>query len=271
VPDPDRNLAEAIIAARREGRCLPAQVGAGAITPDRAYRIQSFITSDRLARGQRIVGWKLGYTSTAMRDQMGIAEPNIGPLTDAMLLPGGASVPDSVIQPKVEPEIALVLGSDVSTAMPADEIRGSVVSAHAALEVVDSIWCDYRFTWADNTADGSSAAFVVVGDQLPTDDLTDLVVDLSRNGDMVGTGRGADAMGDPFDALAWLSGRLAESGAALRSGDVVITGGLCPAVDLRTGDVVRASFAGVDVSVRRDPFVPPDPSGCDGPGPGGSL
>jgi 2-keto-4-pentenoate hydratase len=78
-------------------------------------------------------------------------------------------------------------------------------------------------------------------------------------------------MGDPFEALAWLSGRLAEGGSALRSGDVVITGGLCAAVDLRMGDVVRASFAGVDVSVRRDPFVPPDPSGCDGLGPGGSL
>jgi 2-keto-4-pentenoate hydratase len=241
--------------------------GEDAIAPDEAYLIQGLVTAYRLGRGERIVGWKLGYTSAVMREQMGIADPNFGPLTDAMLLfestsaPYEAMVPREVIQPKVEPEIALVLDCDVTEALPPDRIGEHVREARAALEVVDSIWLDYRFSWADNTADGSSAAYVVMGPVLPLEGLADVQVELSRNGVSTGSGRGSAAMGDPLIALSWLSMRLAEQGTPLREGDVVITGGLCGAIDLRPGDEVRGTFdERASVSVRREPSMREEPS-----------
>ncbi len=245
------DVADAILLARAEGRCLEAPYGGSPLDAEQAYAVQHRVVAARLARGERIVGWKLGYTSAVMREQMGIVEPNFGPLTDAMLLADGASVPTAARQPKVEPEIALVLGRDVPNSMDAVGIRSCVARAHAALEIVDSVWCDYRFGWADNTADGSSAAYVVLGPQVSfdgDDDLASLPVSLERNGDSCGSGRGADAMGDPLVALAWLSDRLIERGEQLRAGDVVITGGLTRAVPLEPGDLVVALIGAVAVT-----------------------
>ena len=243
----DVELAAAeIMQARRAGRCLDAATLP--IGDHIAYAVQHVLTRHREGNGERQVGWKLGYTSQAMRQQMGIAEPNLGPLTDAMLLDDGAGI-EHALQPRVEPEIALVVDRDVHGVLTADACRAVVRSAHLALEVVDSIWCDYRFTWAHNTADGSSAAYVVLGPSLPADDLARLEVALVRNGDVVGTGRGSAAMGDPFAALAWLTGALAGQPRGLRAGDVVITGGLCAAAPLMVGDRVTARVTNGDATV----------------------
>ena len=268
MPDRSSQLAGSILEARRGRHCIPALTGPDRIADDEAYLVQQEITAARLARGEQVAGWKLGYTSAAMREQMGIADPNFGPLTDVMLLPTGAYVPGDVIHPKVEPEIALVMGADVVDGCSPQEIRAFVVEARAALEVVDSIWCDYRFSWADNTADGSSAAYAVIGPVVPMEGLPGLPLELRRNGLLEGTGVGANAMGDPFVALSWLSHRLAAQGALLRAGDVVITGGLCRAIDLEPGDLIGACFLGDqtwDVTVRRGD------SGSDLPATDGSL
>jgi 2-keto-4-pentenoate hydratase len=255
MSEPVDAVAFAIISARDARRCLSAPFGGRMLDPDEAYLVQDLVVASRLGRGERVVGWKLGYTSSAMREQMGISEPNHARLTDAMLLADGALLPETVIQPRVEPEIALEIAADVTAAVDARGIRAKVARARCALEVVDSVWCDYRFDWADNTADGSSAAFVVLGPELPQPDLASVRVDLVRNGEPAGTGCGADAMGDPFAALAWLSDRLLERGQHLAAGDVVITGGLVRAVPLAPGDIVQAVMDGCVVSVRR--AVPP--------------
>lgn len=247
----DVELAAAeIMQARRAGRCLDAATLP--IDDHIAYAVQHVMTRAREGRGERQVGWKLGYTSEVMRQQMGIADPNLGPLTDAMMVADGALLP-AALQPRVEPEIALVIGVDVRERLTPDACSHIVRSAHLALEVVDSIWCDYRFTWAHNTADGSSAAYVVLGPELPVDDLADVEVTLSSNGADVGVGRGSAAMGDPIAALAWLTGATAGQPRGLRAGDVVITGGLCAAVPLMVGDRVtaRVTDGDVTVSVRR--------------------
>ncbi len=261
MPEPDRIVASRILAARASRRCLTAPAGETAITTEQAYRVQSLVHRARVERGERPAGWKLGYTSAAMRAQMGIDEPNLGPLTDAMLLADGSAVPGSVIHPRVEPEIALVVAADIDTVRAFDRIDEHVSSARASLEVVDSIWRDYRFTWADNTADGSSAAFVVLGPELSLEGLAELPVTLVRNGERVGEGVGSDAMGDPLVALSWLGARLLERGDRLRAGEVVITGGLCAAVELLPGDVVTASFDGTPVSVHRRQGNDPAPDG----------
>jgi len=206
------------------------------------YAVQSALTARRLARGAVIIGWKLGYTTATMRAQLGIAEPNFGPLLDTMRLDDDATVPETVLHPRVEPEIALVLGDDVDRPLDADEALAACAEALATLEVVDSVWTGYRFDLEHNTADGSSAAYVVTGAALPLDGLADTEVTLHRNGAHVGTGTGAAAMGHPARALAWLTTQLSGRGLMLRAGDVVITGGLVAAVPLQRGDVVHADF-----------------------------
>ena len=102
-------LAEAIWAARQAGRTLDADATVGSPDLATAYAIQRALLGLRLAAGERVVGWKLGYTSEVMRRQMGIARPNIGPLTDRMLQNSGDAVHERLVQPRVEPEIGLRL------------------------------------------------------------------------------------------------------------------------------------------------------------------
>jgi 2-keto-4-pentenoate hydratase len=224
-----RALAAELDAAHRERRLLDAAAQAP-FDLDWAYAVQRELTAARTARGARRVGVKLGYTSQAMREQMGIDAPNHGPLLDVMCIADGR-VPAALLQPRVEPEIALVLGGDRRP-----------VAAYAALEVVDSVWRDYRFTLELNTADGSSAAGVAIGPQLAMDGLDELPVLLSRNGETVGRGTGAAAMGHPLRALEWLMETLGHGRDALQPGDVVITGGLTAAVPVEPGDTVEAVF-----------------------------
>jgi 2-keto-4-pentenoate hydratase len=120
-------LAAAIDTAHRGGWLLDAAAGV-AFDLETAYAVQRELTALRLARGARRIGTKLGYTSPAMREQMRIDGPNHGPLLDSMLITDGR-VPASLVQPRVEPEIAVVLGPDRRPA-----------AVHAALEVVDSVW-----------------------------------------------------------------------------------------------------------------------------------
>lgn len=247
-------MADVIARARAEGRTIDAPVGGRPLSTAEAYAVQRLRTRDRLDRGERVVGWKLGYTSAAMREQMGVSSPNHGPLTDAMLLASGGRLPASVLQPRVEPEVALVLATDLAGDVGRAAAGAAVARALPALEVVDSVWTGYRFTLEDNTADGSSAAYVVLGDReidAPVDALDTVGAVLEIDGAEVGRGRGADAMGHPLDALAWLAARLSEQGETLRAGDVVITGGLTAAVALEPGSAASATVGAARVSVTR--------------------
>lgn len=218
-----------------------------------AYAIQRALTAIRISEGERVVGWKLGYTSQAMREQMGVEAPNYGPLTDAMLLADGADLGNRAAQPRVEPEIAIRLARDLCGPVDLATVLAAVDRAYACLEVVDSVYTAYRFTLEDNTADGSSAAFVVLGGEFPAHDrLDEVAVRMERNGKPVGSALGAAASGHPLAGVAWLSGQVGADGGLLEAGQVIITGGLTAAVPLGPGDTVRAVFdERVPVSVHR--------------------
>jgi 2-keto-4-pentenoate hydratase len=253
-------VAELLDQARRHRQTLDAGQTLGPLTMTEAYAAQRALTGRRLARGEKVIGWKLGYTSAAMRAQMGVDQPNFGPLTDAMLLPSGAAVADDLVQPRVEPEIALRFARPLSALdgpVGRDDVLAAVDVALAALEVVHSTWTDYRFTVEHNTADGSSAAQVVLGGVLETEALDAVEVDLELDGVPTGHGRGSDASGHPADGVCWLLDQLALDGRGLEAGDVVITGGLTRAAPLAPGGRILARFTGggmpspVEVAVRR--------------------
>ena len=201
--------------------------------------MQDVLTSRRLAAGERIAGWKLGYTTAAMRHAMGVSSPNHGPLTDRMVLASPATSAAPLIQPRVEPEIAVRLHSD-----------GSIASQHLALEVVDSVWEGYRFTWEHNTADGSSAALAIVSDvELPADLLGREVAVRTSDGSEAVTTLGAD-LPDAVDTVAWLLSELADRYCDVPEGAVVLTGGLLPPLPLPEHGWAEATLA--DTTARID-------------------
>ncbi|MGW3284303.1 2-keto-4-pentenoate hydratase [Streptomyces sp. NPDC001002] len=224
------------------------------LTMERAYDVQERLTALRLAEGRCHVGYKLGYTSAAMREQMGVQSPNYGPLLDDMILRDNAWVKD-FLHPRVEPEIGIVLSKDLpGTGLLLPEIADAVAAVHACLEVVDSVWHDYKFTAEQNTADGSSAAGVVLGPELDVAPLDShrVTVELTGDGTSLATATSAAAGGHPLYSIAWLADALAARGQHLRKGELVITGGLTAAMPLRPGGIVAARFGrDTTVSIRR--------------------
>jgi 2-keto-4-pentenoate hydratase len=236
-------VAGALYRARQAGSTLDQLLSAelGLSLAD-GYRVQDQLTALRLASGERVTGWKLGYTSAVMRAQMGVAAPNFGPLTDVMILDSPAVLPAGALQPRVEPEIGLRLGRRLTAPCSVDDVLSACDAALACLEVVDSVWSGYRFTLEDNTADGSSAAWVAIGSELPLAGLESLPVTLSVDGEAAESGTGAAASGHPAAGVVWLAEQLAARGRWLEPGDLVITGGLTSAPSLDPGHRISASF-----------------------------
>ena len=197
------------------------------VDPVWAYHIQHRVRAISRSN-QVIVGFKLGYTSDVMRKAMGIDEPNHGALAESMVADSPAKVA-GLIQPKVEPEIAARVRAD-----------GSVIELLASLEVVDSVWRNYAFTWAQNTSDGSSAAFAVLGAPLESD-IEHLSVTLQSSSGESRAARLRDTCPDVDDSLRWLAGHL-DLPRTLRNGDVVLTGGLTAPLDLEPDGWISARF-----------------------------
>jgi 2-keto-4-pentenoate hydratase len=176
---------------------------------------------------------------------MGVAEPNYGCLLESVVIDGDLHL-DELIRPRVEPEVAFIMGEDVSgPGVTADRILRATRWVCGCIEVVDSRFADYRFRLEDNTADNSSSARLVLGEKLlPVDglDLRLLGAALLKNGEVMLTGAGAAALGHPARSVAWIVNELARAGETLRAGQIVISGGLTSAPFIEKGDQFTAWF-----------------------------
>lgn len=212
-----------------------------------AYAVQDETLRRRLARGERVVGVKLGLTSRAKQQRMNISSPLTAWLTDAMNLPIGAPVPgERLIHPRVEPEIVFVLGAPLQgPGVTAALAMRAVARVHAGLEVIDSRYRDFRFTLPDVVADNASAgAFVVGGTGLAPEGL-DLGLEaclLEVDGRVVDSATGSAVQGHPAEALALAANSLGARGQRLEAGWIVLTGGLTDAVACAPGAKVAAHF-----------------------------
>jgi len=213
-----------------------------------AYAIQTLNADRRLAGGARIIGRKIGLTSQPMQELLGVDEPDYGVLMDDMVVEDGDEIPLSrLVQPRVEAELAFVMerelaGPGVTTANALAAIAGVL----PAIEVVDSRVADWRIKLVDTVADNASSGLMVLGGRLrPVGelDLRLLGVVVTRHGELLDTGAGAAALGNPARCVAWLANKLATFGASLRPGDVVLPGAVHRMVPVRPGDVFRAEFA----------------------------
>ena len=218
-----------------------------------AYAVQQGLVQRRLAAGATVVGRKIGATSKAVQDQLGVDQPDFGYLLDDMDVSTHAPISmATLLQPRVEAEVAFRLACDID--VPEDEItlelvRAAVEVALPALEIVDSRIADWGITFTDTVADNASSGLYVVGEQgLPLTELEprDVVMSLSINGEERSTGTGAACLGDPLEALRWLAVQAARFGDPLRAGHLILSGALGPFVPFAPGDRVVASISGFD-------------------------
>lgn len=192
---------------------------------------------------ERPCGYKLGYTSDAMRRQMNIDRPNFGQLTANMDFGSGST--GHLIHPRVEPEIALRIGTDVvKEPEDRDGLLAIVDAVLPALEIVDTRYHDYVFRFEDSVADNSSAAGYVLGEPFLPEVLMSegFAVSIATESGGMFTGHSSAAMGGPLEALRWLCGELVQRGLVLPAGSIVLTGGLTPAPFLVKGETSKAEF-----------------------------
>lgn len=240
--------AQALYDARRTGVPIPPFTDANPDWGvDEGYAIQQELVDRLLADGERIVGYKLGLTSAPMQRLLGVDSPDFGPVFASGVFGDGVQVPlDRFIAPRVEAEIAVVLAADL-TGPDCTPARAAAAAAGvaAAIEIVDSRVVDWRIRLADTVADLASGGAIALSSRVvPVDgfDLRLLGMVFTRAGEVVATGAGAAALGDPFAAVAWLANTLAPMGVVLPAGSVVMTGALHAMAPIARGDVFRAEF-----------------------------
>jgi len=211
------------------------------------YRIQAETLRRRLARGEQVTGVKLGLTSKAKQQRMGVDTPLVAWLTDAMVLEPGQSVPQhALIHPRIEPEIVFVMKDRLEgPGMTAERALEAVGEVRAGAEVIDSRYRDFRFTAGDVVADNASSGAYVLGDVArgPDMDLVGEAVEVVVDGEIVHKATGADVLGNPAEALALAVNDLAERGLAIEPGWVVLTGGMSDAVYATPGSTVMCRFS----------------------------
>jgi 2-oxo-3-hexenedioate decarboxylase len=214
-----------------------------------AYAIQKRLVARHVEdEGTRVVGLKLGLTSVAKQKQMSVDQPIYGELLGSRMIGEGEPLAiGSLIHPKAEPEIAIVTGRDLrGPGVTADEARAAIAAAFVAMEIIDSRYKNFRFTFTDVIADNTSAArYTMSTYRVPAKDLDlrTLGVVFEKNGEVVSTAAGAAILGDPAAGVAWLANKLAETGGAIPAGTLIMTGALTDAIAIAPGDVVRTSVA----------------------------
>lgn len=242
-----QRLAEAADTGRP---CEPVRDLIGRDDLDSAYAVQSVLTARRVAGGEEVVGRKIGLTSLAVQQQMGVDRPDFGVLFGSMSHADGATiVAADVMQPRVEAEIAFVLGADlVDGPLDAEQVRAATDHVVAALEVCGSRVRDWDISFGDTVADNASgAAFVLGTDHYSLDEVVPANVEMtmSIDGEEVSTGNGAACLDDPVEAVVWLARTAREVGDPLRAGQVILSGALGPMRPVVAGQRVTATLSGL--------------------------
>ena len=220
------------------------------MTIEDAYHVQQRMIARRLEQGDRVIGKKIGVTSTAVMNMLGVHQPDFGYLLDSMVYNEGESVEmASLIQPKAEGEIAFLLKKDLQgPGVTAADVLAATEGVMACFEIVDSRIQDWKIRIQDTVADNASCGVFVLGDQLVDIANLDLALAgmvLEKNGEIVVTGAGAATMAHPVNAMVWLANMLGTLGIALKAGDIVLSGAMGAMVPVVKGDNLRVTIGGI--------------------------
>lgn len=219
----------------------------GNITVEDAYKIQLKNVKRKLETGLKVKGKKIGITSFAVQRMLNVNQPDFGYLFDSMYVEDGGVVNlDSLIQPRVEGEIAFVMEKDLKGpgVTEVDVLRATAFVV-PAIEIVDSRIKNWKIKIQDTIADNASSALFVLGGKKTLVDNLDfkcLGMILEQNGEVVVSGAGAASLGNPVRAVAWLANKLAEFGEYLRAGEIVLSGALAQLVVPRRNDFFKVTI-----------------------------
>jgi 2-keto-4-pentenoate hydratase len=212
-----------------------------------AYEIQLINIRQRVAEGARVLGHKVGLSSLAMQQMMGVDEPDYGHLLDEMQVFEDTPVKAGrYLYPRVEVEVGFILAADLPGAgCTEDDVLAATEALVPSIELIDTRITDWKIALCDTIADNaSSAGFVLGAARVSPADVDIKAIDavLTRNGEVVAEGRSDAVLGNPVTAVAWLSGKVESFGVRLRKGDIVLPGSCTRAIDARAGDQFVADF-----------------------------
>jgi 2-keto-4-pentenoate hydratase len=242
--------AQRLLAAYQGPLLAPVSAGFPAEDVAAAYAVQLAQVRRWRAEGRRFAGHKIGLTSKAVQAQLGVGEPDFGHLFADMIFGDNEELPyHRLQQPKVEAEVALILAHDLDQPhCSVADVIAAVAYVLPAVEIVSSRIADWKITIVDTIADNASSGLVALGGparRLEGLDLNACAMTLTVNGELKSQGRGADCLGHPLNAAAWLARRSAALGAPLRAGDLILTGALGPMAAVAPGDAVEATIEGL--------------------------
>ena len=220
------------------------------MTIEDAYAVQKRMIDRRVQDGEVIVGKKIGVTSRAVMNMLGVYQPDFGYMMDRMIVNEGESIAMStLIQPKAEGEIAFLLKKDLmGPGLSNADILAATECVIPCFEIVDSRIRDWKIKIQDTVADNASCGVFVLGDSAVSPrkvDLSTCGMVLEKNGEIIATGSGAAAMGSPVNAIAWLANTLGRLGVPLKAGEVVLSGALAAMFPCAAGDNFRVSIGGI--------------------------
>ena len=246
-----QGISEELYGALRSAEALaPLTERYPQLTIEDAYTIQQCLLARRLQDGERIVGKKIGVTSQAVMNLLGVDQPDFGILTDAMTYNSGAAIlAASLIQPKAEGELAFVLRHDlVGPGVTVADVLRATEGVMVCFEIVDSRIRDWKIKIQDTVADNASCGVYVLGKtkgdprQL---DITLAGMVLEKNGELFSTSVGAAVQGSPANAVAWLANTLGALGIPFRAGEVILSGSQSALVPVVDGDELVCTVGGL--------------------------
>jgi len=242
-----QQLANDLYEAEKSGKAIETITDRYSLTNDEAYAIQIEGMNLRLANGHHIVGKKIGLTSKAMQNALGVFEPDYGYIADYMVGYEGEAISlGELISPKVEPEIAFVLQEDLQgPGVTIADVLRATAGIMPAIEIIDSRVKDWKIKIQDTIADGASIGRIVMSGKLtPIDDIDMRFMGLvlEKNGEIVATAAGAAVLGHPANAVAWLANKLAQFNIGLKKGEIIMSGSFTAACPVMAGDNVSCYF-----------------------------
>ena len=242
--------AQALYNALRSGTPIgPLTDAHEGLTIDDAYEISLAIYALRKADGEKDIGKKIGITSEAVMNMLGVDQPDFGFLTDTMWAKDNIVDTSNMILPRAEAEIAFRLKSDLNGPnVTEDDVLKATGSVAACFEVVDSRVKDWKIKIQDTIADNASCGTMAIGPDWVDPNSVDLLnckAVVTKNGEPLSEGVGSATLGSPLTAVAWLANTLGERGISLKAGEIILSGSLVPLEAVTAGDIMHVSIEGM--------------------------
>lgn len=236
------DIARQLDEAAQHAVSVPQVAAALNINLEEAYKIQRLSMDRRYRRGEQSIGVKLGFTSRAKMEQMGVSDMIWGWLTDSMLYQDRDALPlHKFIHPRAEPEVCFIVSKEINKALSLDEAKDHIGSLAVAIEIIDSRFQNFKFSLEDVVADNCSSTALVIGERLPIDtNLSNVSMQLVINGEIRQSGNTDAILGNPWESVVAASRLVAKAGLTLPEGSLIMAGAATAAEYLKSGDHVEA-------------------------------